>query len=575
MHWLADLFHGESVAQAVVVLSLVSAIGLFIGSIRIFGITLGIAGVLFSGIAFGHFKITINPHILEFVREFGLILFVYTIGVQVGPGFFASLKRNGLPLNLMAAAIVVTGGIIAVLISVFGHVPFPAAVGLFSGATTNTPSLGAAQQVLKDLPNLAPEAIKMPGLGYAVAYPFGILGIILTMGIIRRVFRISLTDEMKAMEALAQAGSKELHAVNVEIKNSGVAGKTVREAIGREDFVISRVFSQGALKVAQPETPLALGDIVLAVGKKEVITTWAERNGSLSSTDLRQIPGEVTSRRIVITRPQILGKVPRALTLCRQYGVTITRVIRSDIEFTPSPDFRLQFADRVVVVGHPDAIDRVAKEFGNSLKSLDHPQMIPVFVGIFLGIVLGSIPVVFPGAPAPVKLGLAGGPLVVAILLSRLGHFRSLVWYMPASANLMVRELGILLFLACVGLRSGDKFVSTLTQGDGVTWMLYGAIITFVPLMLVGFFGTNWMLYGAIITFVPLMLVGFFARAVLKVNYMSICGFLSGSMTDPPALAFANQMTKSDAPSVAYATVYPLTMLLRILVAQILIFILA
>jgi putative transport protein len=554
MDWLYHLLKSDvdSVAHAVIVLAAVAAVGLGIGSLKVRGIGLGIAGVLFAGLAFGHFKFEVNHEVMHFAREFGLILFVYTIGIQVGPGFLASLRRQGLPLNLLAAAVVLLGVVVTVLIAFFalGRDQVPAAVGLFSGATTNTPSLAAAQQALKDMPGVAPDALTLPGVGYAVAYPFGIVGIILTMLLIRAVFRVDVPAEVAALEQeAANGGPGKLATMNLEVTNPNLEGVPLRRVptLGGSGVVISRMMhGHGAHpEVARPDNALRVGDILHAVGPREGLEQLKLVIGTESPVDLKAVPSGITVRRLIVTRSGALGRTIDELDL-RRFGANVTRVIRADIELPPTATLRLQFGDQVTVVGDEPAIARAAAEVGDSVKRLNHPQVIPVFVGIVLGVILGSWPINVPGMPVPLRLGLAGGPLIAAILLSRLGHVGPLVWHLPTSANLMLRELGIVLFLAAVGLQSGERFVETLTQGPGLAWMGYGAIITLVPLLIVAFVG----------------------RAVMKLNYVSMCGLLAGSMTDPPALAFAGSVTGSDAASISYATVYPLVMLLRVLCAQ-------
>ncbi len=558
MSWLAELVAGSdpavSIAHTLLILSLVAAAGVFLGSLRIRGIGLGVAGVLFAGLLFGHFGVRLDAHVMEFVREFGLILFVYTIGMQVGPGFFASLRRQGLPLNLMATAVVLLGALVTLAVVWLGRIDMRVAVGLFAGGTTNTPALGAAQQALKNLPldpAVADEMAKLPGLGYAVAYPFGILGIILTMGIIRALFRIRPQEEAEALTRQLQSGLPQVTTLNIRVENPNLNGLPIKRIPGLagSGVVISRVFKGQEVDVAAPETILHAGDVLLAVGPPDRIADIQLIIGSPASVDLKALPSRLTTRRVVVTQKKILGKTLEELDLHRVYGVTITRISRADIEFTPTPNFRLQFADTVLVVGEEEAIDRVARELGNSPKQLNHPQIMPIFVGIALGVILGSWPLRMPQMPAAIQLGLAGGPLLAAIVLSRIGRIGPLIYYMPLSANFMLREVGITLFLACVGLRAGDKFLATLMAGDGLYWIAAAGLITLLPLLV----------------------VGLAARWILQLNFTSLCGLLAGSMTDPPALAFANSLNNSDAPSISYATVYPLTMLLRVLSAQILV----
>ncbi len=555
LNWFSGLFWGESVAQAVVVLGLVITAGLALGSIRIKGIGLGIAGVLFAGLVAGHYGLAINEHILEFAREFGLILFVYTVGLQVGPGFFSSLRRHGLKLNLMAAGIVIFGAVIALLISKFGGVPMPAAVGLFSGGTTNTPSLAAAQQALREMAGLSvqqrQEMVVLPGMAYAIAYPFGVLGIILTMLLLRAIFRIKPQEEYEALRRQQVEGGAQLAAISVQVTNANLNHVAIRDipTLTEAGIIVSRLMRNGQVRVAQMEDAVQVDDVLLTVGPKDKLERMLLVVGIRSDVDLRTLPSDITTRRLIVTRKAVVGQSVDELGFLERYNVVATRVIRAEVELLPTPDLRLQFGDRVQVVGEPAAIDKVAKKLGDQIKDLDHPNILPVFVGIILGVVIGSIPVPIPGVPAAVKLGLAGGPLLVSILLSRINRIGPLVWYLPTSANYALRESGIVLFLSCVGLNSGGRFVETLTKGDGLYWMGMAAVITFVPIMT----------------------MGLIARVFLKANYLTICGVLSGSMTDPPALAYANTIAGPEAPSVAYATVYPLTMILRVISAQLLV----
>lgn len=550
-NFLVQLLTGHSVAQAVFVFGLVIALGLGFGSLRFRGIRLGVAGVLFSGILFGHFGIKVNEEILEFAREFGLILFVYTIGMQVGPGFFASLRRQGLGLNLVAAAIVGGGVLITALLIWFGGVPVPAAIGIFSGATTNTPSLAAAQQALREVAGLNPESLKLPGLGYAVAYPFGILGIILTMLVIRFAFRLHPSSEAAEYEKHHHREHPKLEVIDVEVQNPNLNGIMLKKipGFGHYPVVVSRIFHAGDLAVAQPETVVYTGDVLRLVGTREKLEEFMLTVGRESKIDLGTVKSPITVRRVIVTRPDAAGKSLAELDARKRFGITVTRITRSEVEFIPSSDLEFHLADSLIVVGEQSAVQRFAEEMGDTPKELDHPQVIPIFIGIALGILLGSFPVSLPGFPAPIRLGLAGGPLLAAIVFSRIGKIGKLIWYMPASANFIVREVGIALFLACVGLRAGDKFVSTLLQGDGFYWMACGAAITALPLLV----------------------AGIAARLFGKMNYLTLCGLLAGSMTDPPALAYAGQLASSNAQMVSYATVYPLVMILRVLSAQILV----
>lgn len=555
MEWLTQLLTDGSIAHAVFIISLVTFIGLALGSLQFRGLSLGISGVLFIGILFGHFNVVIDHQILEFAREFGLILFVYTIGMQVGPGFFSSLKQQGLKLNLLAALVVLSGAVIAVGLHYLGGISPSVAVGLFSGATTNTPSLGSAMEALRSLPDISEEALKLPGQAYAIAYPFGILGILLTMFLARAVFKISLEKEHQDFSAERESQQPKLSNRNIEVTNPNLEGKTLHHLPGTKHLsvVISRVLRDGELNPAKARFALKLGDVLHVVGIDRDLEEFQSIVGIPSPQDLKTLVGPLITKRMLVTKKAVIGKRIKELNLEGRYNSTITRVSRAEVEFSSALNVRLMYGDTVLVVGRKEDLDGVAAELGNSAKQMNHPQVIPIFVGIALGVLVGTFPLHIEGLPAPFKLGLAGGPLLVAILLSRLGNFGSLVWHMPISANFMLRELGIVLFLSAVGLKAGHGFFHTLTEGDGLQWMLLASIITLAPLLLVAFIG----------------------RVFCKLNYMSLCGLLSGSMTDPPALAFANNVTKSDAPAISYATVYPLTMLLRIFCAQMIIILLS
>lgn len=564
MSWLHDLFWPAEdastsliVASSLLILMLVAFGGLAIGSVKFRGLGLGIAGVLFTGLAFGHFGFSIDHRVLDFAREFGLILFVYTIGIQVGPGFFASLRRNGLRLNAMAAAIVLLGaGTTLVLWKLFMQPEdLPAAVGLLSGAVTNTPSLAAAGGALREVSKqmaepLSDEVLAIPQQAYAVAYPFGILGIICAMLLIKRLFRVSLADEQLAFATGHTQQQESPQAKNLEVRNPALFGRRLGDVplIGSGEVVVSRMLRAGRVEVARPDSVLAEGDVLLAVGTAGLLRQSEMIVGAESQVDVKAVPSEVESRRILVTRRGVSGKTVGELHLRDRFGVNLTRIQRNDLVLPATDGMRLQLGDNLIAVGAKDSLQQAALVLGDSPKQLDHPQAVSVFIGIALGVLVGSFPLYLPQMPMPVKLGLAGGPLVVAIVLSYIGRIGPMVWYMPLAANFMLRELGIVLFLACVGLSGGQTFVSAI-QSHGLQWFAFGALITFVPLILVGLVG----------------------RICFRMEFMTLCGLLSGSMTDPPALAFATTVTGSDAPSIAYATVYPLTMLLRVLLAQLIV----
>lgn len=548
MEWIITLFTHESVAHAVIGLSIVIALGLGLGAIRIFGIKLGVAGVLFAGLILGHFGLAMNHEVLEFIREFGLILFVFAIGLQVGPGFFASFKRQGKTLNLLAATTVVLGSLITVGLYKFASVPLPAAMGLLSGATTNTPSLGAAGQALRLFPETTADMLTQLGLAYAVGYPFGIIGTILAMISIRLLFRINIATETKALEDARKRDRQEVHAITLEVQNPNLFGVTISRVPGLVEGrgVISRHHRNGVSQLARPDIELQRGDIVTVVVPSDRVETLRLAIGNPATITLPASTGPLTARRVLVTKENVLGKGIDKLDLFARFSVQVTRVSRAGEEFTATSALSLQFGDLLTIVGHEDDVHQAATALGDSAKELNHPRLAPIFVGIALGVLLGSMPFMIPGMPAALKLGLAGGPLFVAIILSRVGHLGSLVWYMPPSANHLMREMGIALFLACVGLRAGGSFFEVLLHGGGLRWMLLGTIITLVPVLVIGVIG----------------------RLFCKLNYVSLCGVIAGSMTDPPALAFAQTITGSEATSVAYATVYPLTMILRIFAAQ-------
>ena len=543
--------HG--VALAVLVLCLVAALGLAIGRLRIGSLEIGIGGVLFAGLLFGHFGLVAEPEVMEFVREFGLILFVYTIGIEVGPGFFSALKRAGLTLNLLAAGIVILGVLVTVAVFLVADIPLPVALGLFSGAVTNTPSLGAGQEMLKQVGADA-TALQMPGLGYAVAYPFGIAGILITMVLVRFVLRISIERELAAFDAQQSKDANSIETMNLEVSNPNLDGLTIRELIGLSGakVVVSRIYRAGQVEIGKGDFKVNLGDVLLCVGPPANLNKVKLIVGEESEVNPKAAPSNLRWERLVVTNTKVLGKEIPVLDLLRAHNVVVSRVIRAGVELLPVSPLRLQFGDILHVIGEPEDIRRTAGYIGNEEKQLRQAQVMPIFIGIALGVLLGSLPLALPGMPAPVKLGLAGGPLLVAIVLARLGHIGPLVWFMPPAANHVLREIGIVLFLAVVGLKSGGRFVDTLVHGDGLSWMAYGVLITLIPLLVIGFAARLWK----------------------KLNYLTVCGLLAGSMTDPPALAFANAIAPSGAASLAYATVYPLVMCLRILAPQIMVLLL-
>lgn len=550
MEWLSDLIFNETIAHTIIVYSAVIVTGVYLGKIRFFGVSLGITFVLFAGIAAGHVGLTANHTVIEFVRDFGLILFVFSIGLQVGPGFFASFKKGGISLNIIALVTVVLGGITTIIIHLISGIPMPMLVGIMSGAVTNTPGLGAAQQALEQIGS---EGTPLPdiGLGYAVAYPFGIIGVILILLLIRKTLRIDINKELRLFNSSQHPEESLPQKVSIRVKNPGVFGKTIYEVtrMMRQEFVISRVLRNNEPLLASADTILAEDDLILVVTQKRLIDDVLMLIGIRSDIDIETISSKLISKQILVTNKDITGKDLGSLRLRTRYNVNITRIYRSGIEIVASPGLRLELGDKITVVGDENSMENVIKELGNSLKRLDEPNLIAIFIGIFFGVLLGSIPLNIPGIVRPVSLGLAGGPLIIAILISKYGYKFSLISYTTPSANLMLRELGIVLFLASVGLRSGERFIPSLVSGEGFIWMGYGAVITLIPVII----------------------TGFYARLKMKKNYLELCGLLAGSMTDPPALAYSNSLADSDAPAVAYASVYPLVMFLRIFVAQVLV----
>jgi len=544
----------SDIALTVSILALVAVVGLFIGNVKFRGVGLGIGGVLFGGIIVGHFVsqagMTLSSDMLHVIQEFGLILFVYTIGIQVGPGFFASLRVSGLRLNLFAVLIVIIGGLVTAILHKLFDIPLPVVLGIFSGAVTNTPALGAGQQILRDL-GTPMAMVDQMGMSYAMAYPFGICGILFTMWMLRVIFRVNVETEAQQHESTRTNGGALIRTINIRVENPNLHNLAIKDVpiLNGDKVICSRLKREETLKVPSPETVIQLGDLLHLVGQPAdlhnaqlVIGQEVDTSLSTKGTDLRVA-------RVVVTNENVLGKRIRDLHFKERYDVVISRLNRAGVELVASSDISLQFGDILNLVGRPSAIDAVANVLGNAQQKLQQVQMLPVFIGIGLGVLLGSIPVFVPGFPAALKLGLAGGPLIMALILGRIGSIGKLYWFMPPSANLALRELGIVLFLSVVGLKSGGDFIHTLVDGEGLSWIGYGALITAVPLIT----------------------VGILARMLAKMNYLTMCGMLAGSMTDPPALAFANNLhPTSGAAALSYATVYPLVMFLRIITPQLL-----
>lgn len=532
----------ENLASTLVLYSFVIAVGIYLGKLKFGGISLGVTFVLFVGILMGHLGYVVNPEVLKFVREFGLILFIFAIGLQVGPAFFSSFKEGGIRLNLLAVLIVLLDvGIVIGLFYIDGNTSISALVGVMSGAVTNTPGLAAAQQAVG-----AADADLM-AMGYAAAYPLGVCGIILSMLVLKWVCRINVSDEVKKLEDEATASMLAPLKETFEITNDLVNGLTVMQLhdVIHCDFVVSRLLNAyDEVIIPSSKTVLHTGDKVLVITSAQDETAFRTVLGPIVEMEWEENPSQIVSRRILLTQPKYNGASLGSLRLRSAFHLNATRVNRAGVDLLASPGLRLQMGDRLTVVGALDDINRLADRLGNSMRRLNEPNLITIFVGILFGIILGSINVGFG-----MKLGLAGGPLVVAILLSRFGYKAKLITYTSSSASMLMRELGICLFLASVGIAAGKDFASTVFNQTGMWWVIWGFIITFVPLII----------------------TGFIARKVFKVNYLHIMGLLSGAYTDPPALAYAGTSTASDAPAVAYSTVYPLTMFLRVVAAQVLV----
>ena len=544
----------SDIALTVSVLALVAVVGLWLGNIKIRGVGFGIGGVLFGGIFVGHFADqlgwVLSADMLHFIQEFGLILFVYTIGIQVGPGFFASLRVSGLRLNLFAFGIVVMGGLVTAIPHKLFAIPLPVVLGIFSGAVTNTPALGAGQQILRDL-GIPADVVDQMGMSYAMAYPFGICGILLSMWLVRVLFRINVEQEAKEHESTLTNGHALIKTINIRVENPNLNNMAIQDVpiLNSATIICSRLKRDDTLMVPSPDTLIQHGDLLHLVGQPADLNNARLVIGQEVDTSLSTRGTDMRVERVVVTNEKVLGKKIRDLQVKERYDVVISRLNRAGVELVASQDASLQFGDILNLVGRPSSIDAVADMVGNAQQKLQQVQMLPVFIGVGLGVMLGSIPLYVPGFPVALKLGLAGGPLIMALILGRIGSIGKLYWFMPPSANLALRELGIVLFLAVVGLKSGGDFVDTLVNGEGMSWVGYGIFITAIPLIT----------------------VGLLARMFAKMNYLTLCGMLAGSMTDPPALAFANNLhATSGAAALSYATVYPLVMFLRIITPQLL-----
>lgn len=554
MDWLENLlFNPDSIAHIVLLYSFVIAGGVMLGKLKMFGVSLGVTFILFVGILLGHFGFTGNREILNFVQDFGLILFVFCIGLQVGPSFFSSFKKGGVTMNLIAMGVVLLNIVVmlGLWLAFFKPEDLPMMVGVLCGAVTNTPGLGAASEALSQTGYTGPDIAN----GYACAYPLGVVGIIGATILLRYLCRVNLKSEEEELRQEEEANPHiKPHLMHVEVHNEALNGKNlmeVKEFLNRE-FVCSRILQNGHVSIPTRDTIFHVGDQLFIVCAEEDAEAIIAFIGRRIQVDWEKQDVPMVSRRILVTQPKMNGKTLGQLHFSNMYGVNVTRVNRSGMDLFANRNLKLQVGDRLMVVGPQDAVERVAHKMGNSLKRLDHPNIVTIFVGIFLGIFFGSLPIALPGMPTPIKLGLAGGPLIVAILIARFGYKLKLVTYTTMSANLMLREIGLALFLASVGIKAGANFVQTVIEGDGLLYVGCGFLITVIPILI----------------------MGLVARLKYRLNYFTLMGLIAGSTTDPPALAYANQTAGNDAPAVGYTTVYPLAMFLRILTAQVIILLL-
>lgn len=542
-----------STAWALIELAAAIASGLAVGSIRVGGVRLGVAGALFTALVMAQCGVAFPPQALGYFRDFGLVLFVYAIGLQVGPGFFASLRSEGVRLNVLAGAVVLLGAGLTAGISWAAGLPERAVSGLYAGAFTSTPALAAGQVVLRQLLAESPEsreaAVAATGLAYAVTYPFGVVGPTLAIVILRRLFRVNVNAERTAMVAAEMAKRPASVVADFEVTSSAQAGVALRDhpALRRKLVVLSRLYRDGVASVPRSETVVQVGDVFRVVGAPGDVERLIEEMGKRSAVDLGQVPGGLKRMDLVVTKPGVLRRTLRDLDLRDRIGVTVAQVTRAGVKLLPTAGLALKFGDQLTVIGPEEGLKQAEAEVGNSREALDRPHLLPVFLGIIAGVALGSVPLVVPGLKAPLRIGLAGGPMLAAIALSQLGSIGSVVWYMPAQAAAMVRDLGLAVFLACVGFQSGGGFVERAAHG-----------------------GVGFLLAGVAITVLPPLLVGIVARKAFKMNFVTLSGWLAGSMTSTPALIFANDSTGSETPAVAYASVAPLCFLLPVLCANLL-----
>ena len=548
MDWLSSILLEHSSLQAVIVISLLCAIGLALGKIRVLGVSLGVTFVFFLGILAGHLGISGDPQVLRYAEDFGLVLFVYALGLQVGPGFFSSMHHSGIRLNMLALAVVLIGTVMTVLMPAVCGVSLGDAVGVMCGATTNTPALGAAQQTLAQLRLPTSSA----ALGCAVTYPLGVVGVIIAIMLMRKVLVRPADLQPKGDDT----NEDHTYIAAFRIHNPGIFGKHIGEVakISHQQFVISRLWRDGKVTVPSSKTELREGDRILVVTNEEAAEAMTllfgekeDTNWNKEDIDWNAIDSKLISQRILITKPEINGRKLGSLRLRNHYGVNISRLYRSGVPLLATPDLRLMLGDRITVVGDAESVHNVEKVLGNAVKSLNEPNLISVFIGMTIGLILGSIPILIPGISAPVKLGLAGGPIIVGILIGTFGPRLHMVTYTTQSANLMLRALGLAMYLACLGLDSGRDFFATVMRPEGLMWVAAGFVLTVLPVLIVGALSLR----------------------LLKMDYGTICGMLCGAMANPMALNYSSDLLQSERPSVAYATVYPLSMFVRVIVAQV------
>lgn len=552
MNWLVETFLEPTIIQAVVVISIVAAVGVYLGRLKLFGISLGITFVFFAGILAGHFGIVVNKDMLAFAQNFGLIVFVYTLGLQVGPGFFASLKKGGVEMNSMAMGVIALGLLLTLVFHWTTGISLPNMVGLLSGAVTNTPALGAAQQALLQLDPTNTKAVTDMALACAVAYPLGVVGVILAIIILKTLFPTQTTSGTNEQKDTTT------YVAEFQVCNPSIYHKSIREImqLTEKHFVISRVWRNGKVSIPTSDTHLEPADHLLIISVKADVESIKVLFGEQEKVDWNKedidwnaIDSQLISRRIVVTRNRVNGVKLGSLRLRNLYGINITRVNRAGIDLIASRDLRLQIGDKLTIVGEANAVNNVGKILGNEIKRLDNPNLLAIFIGLTLGVLLGAIPISLPGMTTPIKLGIAGGPIIVGILMGAFGPRFHLTTYTTQSANLMMRQFGIVIYLAGLGIDSGAHFFETVFRAEGLVWIGLGFLLTLVPVLI----------------------VGFIASRIYKLDYAHNVGMLCGSMANPMALSYANTTVEGDEPSVSYATVYPLSMFIRVISAQLLI----